>query len=108
MGIFGKRMQIALEQKQMTRAELSRMTGISEPALYYYIKNDSEPKSRNIMKIADALNVDPNWLLGIEQNPINSMDASELFSSLSVDNFGKLVDYARYLLATQEANDEEK
>lgn len=98
---FKSRFQTALDSKQISRAELSRRTGLSEPLLHYYITGKFEPKAANVKLIADALGVDYNWLMGEEGS--NFFDKDNIFSRLSAENFEKVVDYAKYLLSTQEA-----
>lgn len=49
--------QNILDNKSMTIYRLSRETGINENTLYSYSRGISEPSFKNMVKIADALDV---------------------------------------------------
>lgn len=49
--------QNILDDKSMTIYRLSRETGINENTLYSYSRGISEPSFKNMVKIADALDV---------------------------------------------------
>lgn len=71
---FAERLKTALDYKQMTKAELSRMTGISKSSLTRYAKGDWEGKQDAVYAIAQALNLNEAWLMGYEA----PMDRTEL------------------------------
>lgn len=71
---FAERLKTALDYKQMTKAELSRLTGISKSSLTRYAKGDWEGKQDAVYAIAQALNLNEAWLMGYEA----PMDRSEL------------------------------
>ena len=48
--------------------ELVEVTGISKSAISQYLSGAFVPKQKNTYKLADALNVDPAWLMGREVN----------------------------------------
>lgn len=60
------RINEALRRNEMSKAELSRRTGISPSSLSEYLSGKYEPKQDKIYLISRALNVDPVWLLGFE------------------------------------------
>lgn len=60
------RINEALSRNEMSKAELSRRTGISPSSLSEYLSGKYEPKQDKIYLISRALNVDPVWLLGFE------------------------------------------
>ena len=60
------RINEALRHNEMSKAELSRRTGISPSSLSEYLSGKYEPKQDKIYLISRALNVDPVWLLGFE------------------------------------------
>ena len=58
-----------MEEKQMTTYRLSKETGISDSLLGSYRSGRSDPSSANLVKIADALQVSVDYLLGRTGNP---------------------------------------
>lgn len=62
--IFAKRLQEALEIRGIKQVELVKKTGITKGAISSYLKGEYTPKQNNTYKIAEALNVDYEWLMG--------------------------------------------
>lgn len=62
--IFAKRMREAMDEKNMTSAELCRITGIGKSAISAYRSGKYLPKQNNTYFIAKALGVSPAWLMG--------------------------------------------
>lgn len=60
------RLSEALKIKEMSQAELVRLTGIGKSSICTYVSGEYEPKQRNIYKIAKALNVSEAWLMGFD------------------------------------------
>lgn len=63
---ISERLKEALEIRHMTAAELSRRTGVKEADISHYKKGDYEPASKNLEKMAAALNVSIPWLMGFD------------------------------------------
>lgn len=63
---FSERLNKALELKQITKAELSRATGISKSSLTRYSKGDWEGKQDAVYAISRALNISEAWLMGYD------------------------------------------
>lgn len=66
MADFKDRLKLALEVKNMSAAELSRLSGIDEGTLSNYKKGKYEPKQRKLETIANSLNVSIAWLMGAD------------------------------------------
>lgn len=64
--LFKDRLNEALSMRNMTAAELSRLSGIDEGTLSNYKKGKYEPKQRKLEAIAIALNVSIAWLMGAD------------------------------------------
>lgn len=83
MSNFAIRMRESMEKKGITAAELSRRTGIGKNLISYYLNEKYLPKQDKVYAIAQALGVDPGWLMtGVEQrhyNPPVVLLDSELF-----------------------------
>lgn len=56
----------AMEAKGVKQAELCRRTGIPKSAMSQYVTGVYEPKQERIYKIAEALNVSEEWLMGLD------------------------------------------
>ena len=59
----GDRISAILNEKGMSKAELSRRTGISQNAITNYCKNVRLPDTTSIYLIAQALDILVEWLL---------------------------------------------
>ena len=58
------RLHIMLSHFGITQKELSRISGIREATICLYFTGKREPNVRYLCKIADAMKVNPSWLLG--------------------------------------------
>lgn len=58
------RLLLLLANKGLTQKELSIIAGLTESAISHYIKGDRTPNTNNLIAIAEATNVSPNWILG--------------------------------------------
>lgn len=78
MPTFKERLEEALDMRNMTAAELSKVTGIGEGAISQYRKGAYKATQRNLEKISSALNVSISWLMGVSddylvQTPLNNI-----------------------------------
>lgn len=60
------RIKKALSIRNMTQSELCRRTKIATSAMSEYVKGLYDPKQDKIYLMAQALNVDPVWLMGFD------------------------------------------
>lgn len=60
------RIKKALSIRSMTQSELCRKTKIATSAMSEYVKGLYDPKQDKIYIMAQALNVDPVWLMGFD------------------------------------------
>ena len=63
---FKSRMAKALTLRGMKQVELSRLTGIDSGTINNYLSGKYEPKQDRLEIIAEALDVDPVWLMGYD------------------------------------------
>lgn len=75
---FQYRLLKAIAAKEMSAAELSRITGIDKGAMSNYINGKYIPKQLKIYKLAKALGVDPGWLATGDEPPKKSGETIEL------------------------------
>lgn len=59
---FGKQMRLRREALGLSRAELAEELGVSPSAISNYENGLSSPKEDILLKLFDALQVDPNYL----------------------------------------------
>ncbi len=61
---FAERLTEALSKKQIKQAELSARSGINKSSISTYLKGEYCPKYDNIVRLAEVLQVSPDWLAG--------------------------------------------
>lgn len=64
MGIVADRLNYAMQFRNMKQADLVRKTGIGKSSISTYLTGEYAPKQTNTYKLAEALHVNPSWLLG--------------------------------------------
>lgn len=94
---FKVRLKEALEKTGMKQADLVRKTNITKGTISGYLTGKYKPKQKNIYKLADALNVNIDWLMGFEdvdikimQQPLYLKKITLLLSDLSESERKKL------------------
>lgn len=73
------------------QSELAEKTGISERSLYMYEQTESLPRSSNLRKIADALNVSISYLLDEEETNTSKNIDHDIFIANSKMNLDSKV-----------------
>lgn len=61
---FADRLKSQLQEKGLSSADLSRLTGIDRSLISHYIHGNKFPKIDNVRRIANVLYVCPEWLEG--------------------------------------------
>ena len=64
MNTIAERIKFAMEVRKMRQVELVQKTGISKGAFSSYLSGNYNPKQDKLELIADALDVNIDWLLG--------------------------------------------
>ena len=86
MGIVADRLREAMDLRQIKQADLSRITGIGKSSISTYLSGEYEPKQINTYKLAQALNVNPSWLLGNDiPMDLPSAESTSLPQSQQID-----------------------
>jgi len=75
---FADRLNEALELRDVKPAELHRRTGISEATISQYRSGYAEPKKKKLQSIAEALAVDPAFLMGLDVPPTVTYPSAKL------------------------------
>lgn len=63
---FNKRLETALRIRDIKPVDLAKKTGISESTISQYRSGYAKPKEPRLVVIANALGVDPAWLMGLD------------------------------------------
>lgn len=63
---FRFRLEKALTAREVKPIELAEKTGISQSAISQYRSGYIKPKDKRLVKIAEALSVNPSWLMDLD------------------------------------------
>lgn len=63
---FNNRLRKAMNIRNMKQVDLVEKTGISKSGISQYLSGDFTAKKENVLLIAEALNINPAWLMGLE------------------------------------------
>lgn len=88
MGIFADRLKTAMQQADLTSAQLSKQTGIGRSSISQWLSSKYVAKHDKVTQLATALTVDPEWLLGAtdaESAPVNLPTAPVIEATPPVD-----------------------
>ena len=101
---FNIRFKEAMETRGIKAIEISEKTGISESTLSQYKSGYSKPKDKRLALIADVLDVDPAWLMGLnvpmKTTKYDSIEDSEIidqFKSLSPEKKAEFRNFLKFL-----------
>ena len=105
----------AMQIRNMRQVDLSLKTGIPKSAISQYCSGSFSPKQKRLFLIAQALNVDEAWLMGLDvpmerQNDTASSTSTDLtgtelalvqdFRALNSEGQQKLLEYVADLQAS--------
>jgi transcriptional regulator with XRE-family HTH domain len=113
---FGEKMKQARLKLNLSQSELAAMTGISERSLYSYEQLGSMPRSSNLKKIADALNVSVGYLMDEDETDTQMNSDKDIFLANVKNSYGykgakeakEVLTRASALFAGGDLNDEAK
>lgn len=114
---FANRLSQALSVKGLKAADLSRMTSVSEGTISCYLNGRYEAKQQRVRLFAEALRVNPAWLMGYDvpmdstppailsdpspaSAPATPQDPlQEVLDQLNQEGREKVLEYAQALVA---------
>jgi len=64
MGVFADRLKTAMQQADVTSAQLAKQTGIGRSSISQWLSSKYVAKHDKVATLAAALQVDAEWLLG--------------------------------------------
>ncbi len=85
---FGEKVKQARLALNLSQSELAEKTGISERSLYTYEQTGTMPRSGNVQKIAQALNVSIGYLLDEEETDTKKNMDQDIFLANVKNEFG--------------------
>lgn len=71
---FIERLNSILQKRNLSQADLSKMTGIRSSSISDWLNGKYEPKQDKISIIAEALNISPVWLIGYDDTTSNQSE----------------------------------
>ena len=77
---IGQRISKLMLDMDVSNAKLARMIGVSRPTIGNWIEGKSAPTGENLTNLANALKVDPNWLMSGKESQArldNNVDTSQ-------------------------------
>ena len=81
--LFTERLNYMMEKRKLTITDLARKSGIDKGTINAYQKGRYKAKAENIKKLADALNVDDIWLMGLDDQTAFEMAAKRAEKNIS-------------------------
>ncbi|MFR0814385.1 MAG: LexA family protein [Enterococcus casseliflavus] len=101
MNEIADRIKYALNYRKLKPKDLSEKTGISRSSISEWLSGKYEPKQDKIFLIAEALNVDEGWLLGLDVPIERKSNISEIYNQLVPKRQKKVYEYAERQLEEQ-------
>jgi transcriptional regulator with XRE-family HTH domain len=80
--IFPQRLRAARELRDLNQAELARRAGLQASAVSHFETGARKPSFDNLKRLADALNVTTDFLLGRVDDPVGLAGADRIHRHL--------------------------
>ena len=71
----------------VSNAKLARMIGVSRPTIGNWIEGKSAPTGENLTNLANALKVDPNWLMSGKESQVRLDNNVNISQKIPFDGF---------------------
>lgn len=100
--VLVKRIKQMMQIRDITQADLARITGIRASSISDYLSGKYQPKQDKIALIADALSVNPGWLMGYDEpkKPISSSIVEKKENRDLLAHYQKLSEHEQKILIT--------
>jgi len=95
---YSQRLKQAMEERNMSQAELSALTGIGKSSISQYLSGKNEPKAKATEKLSEALDVSAAFLNGLTTCSDSTDDPKGLKNipvSLAAQKIGKSEQFVR-------------
>ena len=87
MDSFQSRLRQAISEANMSQAELARKSGLGRNSSSEYLKGKYKASQTSLNAIANALNVDVNWLIGNNVETDKTSQAIDTMVNAILDEF---------------------
>ena len=100
--VLVKRIKQMMQIRDITQADLARITGIRASSISDYLSGKYQPKQDKIALIAGALSVNPVWLMGYDEpkKPISSSIVEKKENRDLLAHYQKLSEHEQKILIT--------
>ena len=71
LSIFSERIKAAMAKQQISQKQLALKANVTESAMSYYVNGERIPRSDILSRIAAALGVSTDYLLGTDTDPVD-------------------------------------
>lgn len=95
---FNENLKFARERKGISQKDLAEIIGVAKSTYSLYESGNREPNVQTIKKIADALNVSADELLGIDEEP-TTIAAHFDGSEYTEEELAKIKEFAAFVKA---------
>lgn len=92
MSVFSDRLRLIMSERNMSQAELCRITGIPKSAVNQYLSGRFQPRQGRTEIICRTLDVNPAWLVGLEDTRCG-FNESGITCILTQDEFALISAY---------------
>ena len=83
----GQRISKLMLDMDVSNAKLARMIGVSRPTIGNWIEGKSAPTGENLTNLANALKVDPNWLMSGKESRVRLDNNVDISQKIPFDGF---------------------
>ena len=108
MNNFRSRLLEAMSNRNMTATDLVIATGIDKGSISNYINGKYIPKQDKCFRIAEALDVDPGWLMTGDQVAVNRFNKGVVLTIKETTNLHKNPEFIDLAIAWDKAEDWQK
>ena len=103
---FSNRLNTAIRIRNIKPIELSEKTGIDKSKISSYMSGRYKAKQDGVYLLAQALNVNEAWLMGLnvpmERKPATTDELVTLINSLDDNQQKNVIDYIQFLKSKKE------
>ena len=82
--IFAKRLKELIEENNINLGVLAEITDLSEATISRYKNNKMAPKTTTVRIIAEHFNINPLWLMGLDEPKYKPLDEYKSFKEIPV------------------------
>lgn len=104
--IFRERLRTAREElRKLSQADLARETGLPASSVAHFEAGTRKPSFDNLRKLANALNITTDYLLGRSEDPAGAAEADPIYRdvhNLTDKNRKMAADFMRFLAQQDE------